>query len=208
MIYKNLIASPETKEEENNLEGLDNLGEASRVSQNSNSTDELKIIEGLKTVADGLQQLQSTKPTPHSHKTGLCIGDKVTVIADNCFHGYIIGKTLTIKNLKTYRGAYQEYEVTEGPAYVQENDVQLTIPASIPTPGGATPSGNTIKIQSMHLMSDIKMHRKMQGLSQRALANKAGMSQGTITRAENNLWCSLRTIMRIAEALGKTLSIK
>lgn len=57
------------------------------------------------------------------------------------------------------------------------------------------------------IMDDIKNERFNQGLTQRELAKKAGMSQASITRAERNLWVSLNTIIRITVALGKEIRI-
>ena len=57
------------------------------------------------------------------------------------------------------------------------------------------------------LAEEIMKERKAQNLSQRALARKANISQGTITRAETRLQVSLGTLERIVEALGKKLSL-
>src|ERR1035437_5485987 len=43
------------------------------------------------------------------------------------------------------------------------------------------------------LQEAIKAERKAQGLTQRQLARKSGMSQGTITRAECHGWVSIST---------------
>ena len=68
---------------------------------------------------------------------------------------------------------------------------------------------NSAKIEDNRndLMTDIKSERAAQGLTQRELAKKAGMSQASITRAERNLWISNTTIIKIATALGKQLRI-
>ena len=57
------------------------------------------------------------------------------------------------------------------------------------------------------LMSAIKTRRIALGWSQRELAIRSGMSQGTITRAECHGDISFRTTIRITIALGKQLII-
>lgn len=52
----------------------------------------------------------------------------------------------------------------------------------------------------------IKTERKVQGLSQRELAKKSYCSQGTIGRAEKNLWVSLDRLLNIINALGKKIT--
>lgn len=58
-----------------------------------------------------------------------------------------------------------------------------------------------------NLRKMIREERKKQGLSQRALALKAGISQGTITRAETRLWVSLGGLLKIITALDKTITL-
>ena len=51
----------------------------------------------------------------------------------------------------------------------------------------------------------IKSERIAQGLTQRQLATKCNLSQGTITRAERNGWISFSCLLRIANGLGKEI---
>lgn len=53
----------------------------------------------------------------------------------------------------------------------------------------------------------IKLKRKAQGLTQRALAKKINLSQGTITRAERHGWVSIWTMLRIIDGLGGKITI-
>lgn len=69
------------------------------------------------------------------------------------------------------------------------------------------PNTNVARAMMSTIMQDIKEERLRQGLTQRQLAQKAGMSQATITRAEKNAWVSIWAILRIAAALGKSLKI-
>ena len=57
------------------------------------------------------------------------------------------------------------------------------------------------------LQTAIKSERLAQGLTQRQLAAKCGLSQGTITRAERNSWISFSCLLRIAQGLGKEISL-
>lgn len=57
------------------------------------------------------------------------------------------------------------------------------------------------------LATTIKTERKAKGWTQRDLASKCGYSQGTITRAENNMWISLTCLTSIANALGKKINL-
>jgi len=57
------------------------------------------------------------------------------------------------------------------------------------------------------IKASLKAERKNQGLTQRELARRAGVSQGTVTRAESQLWVSLTRLMKIAAALGKEVKI-
>ena len=58
-----------------------------------------------------------------------------------------------------------------------------------------------------NLTQQIKAERKRIGISQRKLAQISGMSQGTITRAENRGWCSISAFMKIAIALNKQITL-
>ncbi|MFH0767708.1 MAG: helix-turn-helix transcriptional regulator [Bacillota bacterium] len=75
----------------------------------------------------------------------------------------------------------------------------------------APPVNSTQNKQSIYknnmdeIQASIKKERNQQGLTQRQLAKKAGMSQGTITRAECHGWVSIWTMLRIINALGKKL---
>lgn len=55
------------------------------------------------------------------------------------------------------------------------------------------------------LSKTIKEERLKQGLTQCDLAKMAGYSQGTIARAETNLWISIFCLVSIFEALGKKI---
>lgn len=55
------------------------------------------------------------------------------------------------------------------------------------------------------LSKTIKEERLKQGLTQNDLAKMAGYSQGTIARAETNLWISIFCLVSIFEALGKKI---
>lgn len=59
-----------------------------------------------------------------------------------------------------------------------------------------------------NLRAEIKKERLAQGMTQRELATKSGMSQGTITRAERHLYISMWCLMRIVAALGKSITLK
>jgi DNA-binding XRE family transcriptional regulator len=55
------------------------------------------------------------------------------------------------------------------------------------------------------IQASLKVERIAQNMTQRDLAVKADMSQGSITRAEKNGWISITTLLRIANALGKEI---
>ena len=55
------------------------------------------------------------------------------------------------------------------------------------------------------LRASIKSERLAQGLTQRQLAAKCNLSQGTITRAERNGWISFSCLLRIANGLRKEI---
>ena len=57
------------------------------------------------------------------------------------------------------------------------------------------------------LQAAIKSERLAQGLTQKKLAYKCSMSQATITRAEKRGWISFWALIKIADALGKTISL-
>ena len=80
-----------------------------------------------------------------------------------------------------------------------------TQPNIIPTP--TNNSLNTTQINMQELQDSIKIERKFQKMTQRQLASEANISQGTITRAERHGWVSIYTLMKIANALGKKLTI-
>lgn len=72
-------------------------------------------------------------------------------------------------------------------------------------------AGNTrlkIEINKQELQKYIRDERRAQGLTQRQLARKCGMSQGTITRAERNGWISFWCLMKIAGGLGRKVMIQ
>lgn len=51
--------------------------------------------------------------------------------------------------------------------------------------------------------------RKSSGITQKELSQKSGIAQGDISKLENgNANPSLRTLQRLAEAMGKTLKIE
>lgn len=57
------------------------------------------------------------------------------------------------------------------------------------------------------LCADLRTERNNQGLTQRQLAAKANMSQGTITRAERHGWISIWALLKITSALGKQIKL-
>lgn len=70
-------------------------------------------------------------------------------------------------------------------------------------------ASTTIPRQRMDEISKmIKEERMKQNMTQTDLAKKSGYSQGTITRAENNLWISIYCLVSIFEALGKKIELK
>lgn len=79
-----------------------------------------------------------------------------------------------------------------------------------PSPQPTAPAVNPwakIHTQRDKLCASIKTERGMQGLTQRQLASKANMSQGTITRAERHGDISFTCLLRIADALGKEITL-
>ena len=76
---------------------------------------------------------------------------------------------------------------------------QVQIPVSTST---------TVPRQSMDEISTmIRSERIKQGMTQVELAKKSGYSQGTIVRAEKNLWISIYCLVSIFEALGKKIQL-
>lgn len=67
------------------------------------------------------------------------------------------------------------------------------------------PPKDQITIIKEKLQESIKNERLAQGLTQRRLARMANMSQSSITRAERRGWISLWALIKIANALGKTI---
>lgn len=63
------------------------------------------------------------------------------------------------------------------------------------------------KLNMKRIQASLKAERVSQKLTQRDLAKKANMSQGSIARAEKNGWISITTLLRIANALGKEISL-
>lgn len=87
-----------------------------------------------------------------------------------------------------------------------------------PTVHSSPPSGNTQPTQTygfqpvkntimQEFQTAIKLKRKAQGLTQRALARKINLSQGTITRAEVHGYVSIWTMFRIIDGLGGKITI-
>lgn len=79
-------------------------------------------------------------------------------------------------------------------------------------PPMAAPQQNTYsysptRTNMNELQEQIRTKRKALGWSQRELAARCNMSQGTITRAERHGWISLTCLIRIALALNEKLII-
>jgi DNA-binding XRE family transcriptional regulator len=72
---------------------------------------------------------------------------------------------------------------------------------------GSAGSWEYIREQMQKVQAQIKAERIAQGLTQRQLAYKADMSQGTITRAEKHGWISITCLLKIATALGKEIKL-
>lgn len=68
-------------------------------------------------------------------------------------------------------------------------------------------TSNPVRLNMEEIQKNIKQERNSQGMTQRELARKSGMSQGTITRAERHGWISLGCLFRIVNALNKKLII-
>lgn len=78
-----------------------------------------------------------------------------------------------------------------------------TISPTTGAPAAVNPQhGNMQKLQAR-----VKELRTAKGWTQRDLAKKSGMSQGTITRAERHGWVSLWCLIRLSVALGAELQI-
>ena len=69
------------------------------------------------------------------------------------------------------------------------------------------PPKDQITIIKEKLQESIKNERLAQNLTQRKLAHMANMSQATITRAERHGWISFWALIKIANALGKEISL-
>ena len=90
-------------------------------------------------------------------------------------------------------------------AALKNNNNQTASTSSPTNPYQPNPTVSPTRANMLKIQASIKAERNNQGLTQRELAYKAGMSQGTITRAERNGWVSITCILRIANALGKEL---
>lgn len=66
---------------------------------------------------------------------------------------------------------------------------------------------NPVNESRKMLKNKIKQERLAKGWTQRDLARESGMSQTTINRVEKYGWTSMDTIMRVAIALGKNITI-
>ncbi len=64
---------------------------------------------------------------------------------------------------------------------------------------------NPIRLNMDEIKDSVRMERRNQNLTQRELARKANMSQGSITRAERHGWVSINCLLKISNALGKKL---
>ena len=84
---------------------------------------------------------------------------------------------------------------------MQTSNSQSNYQVQTTTTSPATQNMEKIKAQ-------IKAERIALGWSQRDLADKAGMSQGTITRAEKYGWISIWALLRITNALGKEIALQ
>lgn len=69
----------------------------------------------------------------------------------------------------------------------------------------APPAIDPIRLNMEKIQTSMRTERLTQALTQRELAIKANMSQGSITRAERHGWVSINCILKIANALGKEL---
>jgi DNA-binding XRE family transcriptional regulator len=96
---------------------------------------------------------------------------------------------------------------------LQEEITYRNIPPIYPPPGYRQPQQSvrqqyeTINDKRQELCKLLKKERVTQGMTQRDLAKKSGMSQGTITRAEVHGWISITCLLTIAEALGKKITL-
>ena len=95
----------------------------------------------------------------------------------------------------------------------QRKEIDNTILAA--TSASETLAKAGIQSRSWYVQDDadnlkqiVKQERKRLGWTQRELARKADMSQGSITRAEKHGWVSYYAWIKIAHALGKQLTIK
>ncbi len=113
--------------------------------------------------------------------------------------------------------------IEDGPmslSSLQEAAAQLdvllaTMPQTQPTQTAPAPLNPTafwdprhpVKQNMGKIQASLKAERVAKGLTQRELAVIANMSQGSITRAEKNGWISITTLLRIANALGKEITL-
>lgn len=103
--------------------------------------------------------------------------------------------------------------ITSGPAKVSPNLAKIAAVLSSNQPSQNNSSvvypnnGNQVRNSMNQLCADLKAERNKQGLTQRDLAAKCGMSQGTMTRAERHGWISIWALIRIADALGKKITL-
>lgn len=93
------------------------------------------------------------------------------------------------------------------------NNLESAIKAinqNIPEPPDLHPLNNNNLLQAakMNIMNMIKLERKNQHITQRELAARSGMSQGTITRAERHGYISINSLIRIVSGLGKKFIIQ
>ena len=86
---------------------------------------------------------------------------------------------------------------------------QVTAPSPVQNNAGVVfPSnGNATRNAMTQLCADLKTERNNQGLTQRQIAAKANLSQGTITRAERHGQISIWALLRIVDALGKKIQL-
>lgn len=118
-------------------------------------------------------------------------------------------KTTTImsNNLQEAMQALSRKQPTEAPP--KKGQLMAAIQAFAEQNQQATQSmqRDLATINKDKLQASIKSERLAQGLTQRQLAVKCNMSQGTITRAERNGWISFSCLLRIAQGLGKEISL-
>jgi ribosome-binding protein aMBF1 (putative translation factor) len=74
-------------------------------------------------------------------------------------------------------------------------------------PNGTVSFHSIVRMNLRNIQNEIKTERLNQGLSQRALAIKANMSQATITRVERYGCMSIWALLKISNGLGKTIKL-